>query len=211
MKEKSLWLDLHQLNPKRWLVKYMHNFIPIGKHWKFLCGWVTFLRNFAINQFYVRTSWRNWLWHLLSFGLLPLLISLLRDLPWICPTSFLCFNFLFIVHLGPWHSSYPNLPSWVHQTTLPCSDLPIWAPSHVAKFPLEYSNYNSIKNVRLGIILLTQFRIGLKEIGFSVPKYYIFCYTQDEKKAQTQGLKLTILYHFTYRKKSSMSLRYCST
>lgn len=133
-----------------------------------------FSKEFCNKPFYVRTSWRNWLWHLFSFGLLSLLISPLGDLPWICPTSFLFFNFLFIVHLGPWHSAYPNLPSWVHQATLPCTDLPILAASNVVKFPLEYSNYKSIKNIRLGIILLTQFRIGLKETGFPLPKYSIF-------------------------------------
>lgn len=51
------------------------------------------------------------------------------------------------------------------------SGLPIWTPSNVVTFLLEYDNCKGIKNVRLGIILLTQFRIGLKETGLPLPNY----------------------------------------
>lgn len=145
----------------------------------FTWGWVTFLKNFAINQFYVRMSWRTWLWHLLSFVLLRLLISPLKNLAWLCPTSLLCFNFLFIVH---WLlESLSQFSPQIILSGASNSATLLWPPHQgtfqLAKFPLEYNNYKRIKNVRFGIILLTQFRIALKEIGLLLPKYSVFYYT----------------------------------
>lgn len=143
----------------------------------FLWSWVTFLKNFVINQFYVRASRRNWLWHLLFFGFLSLLLSPVRNLTCICPTSFLCFNLLFIVY---WliQSVAQFLPQ-LAQTAPPfsCSGLRIWTPSNIVTFPLEYDNCKGIKNVRLGIILLTQFRIGLRQTGLLLSNYYSMLYT----------------------------------
>ena len=137
-----------------------------------------------------------------SFGLLSLLISTLRNLDQICPTSFSASIFFlqFIGCLSPWLN-------WEHQTTLPCSGLPVWVPSSVAKFPLEY-NYNSIKHVRLGIILLTQFRIGLNETQLLLTKYFMFYYTQGCEQCENTGAQTNHVYHFTYRKKNPLSLRY---
>lgn len=64
----------------------------------------------------------------------------------------------------------------------------------------------SIKSVRLGIILLTRFRIVLKKKKReSFHSQRILCST-SQRDAQTQGLRLTLLSHSTSRKQSSLGL-----
>lgn len=125
----------------------------------------------------------------ISYSLGFCLISYL--LAWIWSTSFPCFIILSIVH---WlFGSLAQVSSRLTQLGASNNTSLLWLPylgtfqcSHI---PLEYNNCTSIENVRLGIILLTQFRIGLKEIGFPLPKYSIFYYTWGwEKRHKHRGL-----------------------